>query len=613
MIDLKKLDYVLKKVNKPARYIGDERNSIVKDFDNTAVRFAFGFPDVYEVAMSHLGMHIIYNLLNGQEGVLCERVFAPWEDMEAGMRENGIPLYSLESKEEISKFDILGFTLQYEMSYTNIVNMLDLANIPFKSQSRGDDMPLIVAGGPCAYNPEPLAEIVDLFMLGEGEEMLIDLMELFKEHKSKGSSRDEFLLEAANIQGIYVPKFYDVKYGEDGTISEFKPNSDVPAVVHKRYVSDVDSMFKLDKVIVPYIEVVHDRAVLEIFRGCTHGCRFCQAGMIYRPIREKKMDTLLEQAENLISSTGYQELSLSSLSSCDHSELDLIIEKLMEKYEDDKVAISLPSLRLDTFSIDLLKQIEKVKRTGLTFAPEAGTQRLRDVINKGVDEEDFISAVSSAFESGWSKVKLYYMVGLPTEKYEDLDGIVNMSYQVKDLFFKREKEKIKGNLTVTTSASCFVPKPFTPFQWFPQNTIEEFYEKLYYTKDQIKDPKIKFQYHDPKLSVLEGLVSRGDRRIGDVIISAWEKGCKFDGWSEFFKYESWLEAMEENDVSFDFYNFRERAFDEILPWDFIDINVKKSYLEKEYLKSIAEEVTPDCRAKCNVCGIENCEMWGVFQ
>ncbi|NLY20804.1 MAG: TIGR03960 family B12-binding radical SAM protein [Tissierellia bacterium] len=614
MIDTKKLDYVLKRVNKPARYIGDERNSVEKDFNSVDVRFAFGFPDVYEVAMSHLGMHILYNLINDRDDMLCERVFAPWEDMESLMREHNIPLYGLESKEEIINFDVLGFTLQYEMSYTNILNMMDLAKIPFKSVDRDESHPLIVAGGPCAYNPEPLAEIIDLFMIGEGEEIIVEVFELLKDCKMKGLSRAEFLLLASRIQGVYVPSLYEVEYNEDKTIKSFEPSVEsVNPIVKKRYISDVEAMYQMDRVIVPFIETVHDRAVLEVFRGCTHGCRFCQAGMIYRPIREKSSELLLKQADDLIASTGYQEVSLSSLSSCDHTEIDKIAVNLMDKYVDEKVAISLPSLRLDSFSIDLLKQIEKVKRTGLTFAPEAGTQRLRDVINKGVNEENFVNAVSSAFENGWSRVKLYFMVGLPTETNEDLDGIKDMSYLVRDLFFNRNKKDIRGNLQVVASASCFVPKPFTPFQWFKQNTADEFYEKLYYTKDQIKEKKIKFQYHDPKLSILEGLVARGDRRVGEVIISAWEKGCKFDGWSEFFQYDKWIEAMEENDISFDFYNFRERSFDEILPWDFIDINVSKAYLQKEYENAIAETVTPDCRRGCNNCGIEDCEMWSVFR
>lgn len=612
MIDKLKLEKVLKQVSKPARYIGGELNSVKKDLSKVDVKFAFAFPDVYEVGMSHLGLQILYFLTNEESNYACERVFAPWEDMEKLMREENIPLFTLESKEEVKNFDFLGFTLQYELSYTNIINMLDLAGITILARERREDEPIIIAGGPCAYTPEPLVDFVDLFILGEGEEVNLELFEIYVKHKNKGFKKRDFLFEAANLEGIYVPMYYREVYKEDGTISHRETLENVPEIISKRKIDDLDNMFSPVKQIVPFIETVHDRVVMEMFRGCTHGCRFCQAGMLYRPIREKSPDKLLELAEELITNTGYDEISLSSLSSCDYTRLLLLISSIMEKYKDKKLAVSLPSLRLDSFFIDVLKEIEKVKKTGLTFAPEAGTQRLRDVINKGVTEEDLDSALSSAFKEGWSKVKLYFMMGLPTETEEDLLGIKEVAYRVKDLFFNRPKEEKKGNFQVTSSASCFVPKAFTPFQWFGQNSIDEFYKKIYLIKDEIKDPKVKFKYHDPYSSQIEAVIARGDRRTGKLLLKAWEKGCKFDGWSDFFDYENWKEAMEETDISPEFYAMRNREVTEVLPWDFIDIGVTKDYLKKEYEKSLNAQTTKDCRNSCNACGIENCAMWGVF-
>ncbi len=611
MINKKVLDRVLNRVEKPARYIGMEQNSVIKDLDKVKVKFAFSFPDVYDVGMSHLGLHILYNLINEEEDFACERVFAPWTDMEEEMRRENLPLFTLENKEEVNNFDFLGFTLQYEMSYTNILNILDLSHIPLLSKDRTDEHPFVIAGGPCAYNPEPIADFIDFFVIGEGEEATLDILKLYKEHKEENWDREEFLKEVAKIEGIYVPKFYDILYNEDGTINErIALNEVAPKVIKKRMVKDLDAMYAPEKMIVPFIETVHDRVVMEIFRGCTRGCRFCQAGMIYRPIREKSVDRVVELAEKLIQSTGYENVSLSSLSSCDYSELYSLISKLMDRFEEKKVGISLPSLRLDSFSIDILKEIEKVRKSGLTFAPEAGSQRLRDVINKGITEDDLINTVSYVFKEGWSTIKLYFMIGLPTETDEDVMGIKELAYKVKDLFFALPKEERKGNLKVTASASCFVPKPFTPFQWMGQDSMDEFYRKIYLVKNSIKDSKVTFNYHDPELSFLEAVIARGDRRISKLILRAWEKGCKFDGWSEHFKYDTWVQAMEETNIDSSFYALRNRSLDEVLPWDFINPGVSKEYLIREYKKSLESETTGDCREQCRGCGIKGCTMTG---
>lgn len=612
MIDTKKLDKLLLKAEKPARYVGSELNEIVKSKEDINLRFAFAFPDVYEVGMSHLGMHILYNLLNSQKNIWCERVFAPWVDMEAIMRENNIPLYALESKDELKEFDIIGFTLQYEMSYTNVLNMLDLANIPVRSENRDDTMPLIIAGGPCAFNPEPLYNVIDLFVLGEAEEVTLELCKLYEEKKEKGYTKDEFLEKAAQIEGIYVPKFYDVIYNEDGTIKErVVLNSNAPEVVKRRIIKDMDKSYFPEKIIVPYIDTVHDRVVLEILRGCTRGCRFCQAGMLYRPFREKNVNTLLNQADSLIESSGHEEISLSSLSSSDYSCLGDLATQLLEKYEKRNIGISLPSLRLDTVTFDLIEKLQEVKKSGLTFAPEAGSQRLRDVINKNLTEEQILNPVKTAFDLGWSTVKLYFMIGLPTETVEDVMGIKDLAYKIKDLFFDRPREQIKGNLRVTVSAACFVPKPFTPFQWFGQNNIEEFYDKAKMLDREIKDKKVVYNYHAPRISYLEAVFARGDRRTADALIRAWEKGCKFDGWSEWFKYNTWIETFEELGISPDFYATRNREITEVLPWDFIDIGVDKSFLVKEYENALNESTTPNCKEKCSNCGINKRKVGGV--
>ena len=603
-------DDILYKVEKPIRYTGGELNSFYKNKDEVDIRFAFCFPDVYEVGMSHLGTKILYYVLNQRKDTFCERAFAPWPDMEKLMRENNIPMYTLETKDSLKEFDFVGFTLQYEMSYTNILNMLDMAGIPVRASKRSEEDPIVICGGPCAYNPEPLYDIADMFALGEGEAQLNEVLDLYQECKKKGLSKKEFLREAVKIRGIYVPSLYEVSYHEDGTIKEFKPKyKDVPEKVTKAVIRNIDEVDFPDKLIVPYGEIVHDRVTVETFRGCTRGCRFCQAGMIYRPVREKTTDKIMEQVGKLLKSTGYEEVSLVSLSICDYSDIQNLVRSLIEKYKEKKVGISLPSIRIDSFSVDLINEIQKVRKTGLTFAPEAGSQRMRDIINKGVTEKDLMESVSSAFKSGWSTIKLYFMIGLPYETNEDILGIADLGEKVVEEYYKVPKGDRKKGLRVTLSTSIFVPKPFTPFQWAPQDTMEQVKEKIKLLRESIKNRHIVYNWHESPVSYIEAVFARGDRKLCDVLVKAFEKGAKFDGWGEYFNFEIWKEAMAECGVDGDFYAYRERDYEEILPWDFIDIGVTKEFLIKENERAKKTEVTRDCRLGCTNCGINTSECF----
>ena len=598
-------DDILCKVEKPSRYVGGELNQVIKNPKDVNIRFAFCFPDVYEVGMSHLGTRILYHTINERKNTYCERVFAPWPDMETLMRKSDIKLFTLETKTPLDQFDMLGFTLQYEMSYTNILNMLDMSGITIRASERGEDEPIIMAGGPCAYNPEPLYDIVDFFEIGEGEEMMDDVLEVYARHKANGKvNKKEFLREISHIGGIYVPSLYDVSYNEDGTIREFTPKyEDVPAKVKKRIVNNFDKVSFPDEMIVPYTDIVHDRVVLETARGCTNGCRFCQAGMIYRPVREKTTNTLIEQARKALKATGYDEVSLASLSICDYSNIQNLISSLVLEHEADKVGIALPSIRVDAFSVDLIKEIQKVRKTGLTFAPEAGSQRMRDIINKGLTEERILEAAKSAFESGWSTIKLYFILGLPYETTEDAAGIGELAEKMADVYFGIPKDVRNKGLKITVSTSILVPKPFTPFQWAPMARPEIVDERIKAVRGAIKSRSIVYNYHEQETSFMEAVFARGDRRTCDVLIKAFEKGAKFDGWSEYFNMEIWNEAMEECNLDSEFYVYREREYDEILPWDFIDIGVNRKYMERENEKAKKAELTKNCLEGCTGCGI----------
>ena len=596
-------DDILYRVEKPSRYVGGELNEVIKDPKEVDIRFGFCFPDVYEVGMSHLGSRILYHVLNQRKDTYCERVYAPWPEMEKLMRENNIPLYALETKDPINEFNFLAFTLQYEMSYTNILNMLNMGGIPLRASERTEKDPLVIAGGPCAYNPEPLYDIVDIFQLGEGEEGLNDLLDLYQKHKDN-FNKEAYLREASHIPSVYIPSLYDVTYNEDGTIKEFIPKyDDVPKKVKKRIINNFDQVDFPESLIVPYSEIVHDRVVLELFRGCTNGCRFCQAGMIYRPVREKSRKTLLDQARKMLKATGYDEVSLVSLSTCDYSDIQGLVKDLIEEHGKNNVSVALPSIRVDAFSVDLLKEIQKVRKTGLTFAPEAGSQRMRDVINKGLSEERILEAAKNAFESGWSTIKLYFILGVPYETVEDAAEIGLLAEKIADQYFAVPKHIRNKGLRITVSTSILVPKPFTPFQWAPMEKMDIVTEKINAVKGAIKSRSIVYNYHEQKTSYMEAVLARGDRRLCDVLIKAYEKGAKFDGWSEYFDFELWQEALAECNVDGDFYVYRQRSYDEILPWDFIDIGVTRKYLERENEKAKTGEPTQNCRKGCTGCGV----------
>lgn len=603
-------DEILMQVEKPARYIGNEVNSIVKTGDEKVkIRYAMCFPDVYEIGMSHLGMKILYDMLNRWEDVWCERVFSPWVDLDKIMREKNIPLFGLESQDPIRNFDFLGITIQYEMCYTNILQVLDLAGIPLRAKNRTWDDPIVMGGGPCTYNPEPIADFFDIFYIGEGETRHREILDLYLECKEQGLSRVEFLRKAACIPGMYVPMFYQVEYHEDGTIKEFGPiYEELPKKIKKEMVLDVSNTYYPLKPVVPFIKVTQDRVVLEIQRGCIRGCRFCQAGQLYRPVREREVDVLKKYALEMLKNTGYEEISLSSLSSSDYSQLEELINFLIEEGKEKHTNISLPSLRIDAFSLDVMSKVQDVRKSSLTFAPEAGSQRLRNVINKGISEEQIIQGSSLAFQGGWSRVKLYFMLGLPTETEEDIRGIAQLCNKVAATFFDvvPKEERKNGPVQIVASTSFFIPKPFTPFQWAPMNTKEEFIEKAYLTRsavmEQINQKRIKYNWHEADTSVIEGVLARGDRKLNDVIESLYQKGCIYDSWSEYFKNDLWLETLAEHGLTTEFYNTRQRSFEEILPWDFLDCGVTKEFLMREWKQAVGEVESPNCRQKCLGCG-----------
>ena len=610
----KDIEKHLLRVQKPGRYTGGEQNSVIKNPKDVSIRFAFCFPDTYEIGMSHLGIKILYSLYNDIPDVWCERVFAPWEDMENIMRAEHIPLYALESGDALNVFDFVGFTLQYEMCYSNILNMLELSGIELLAKDRANDDPLIICGGPCVCNPEPLCDFVDIFSIGEGEEVSIELFDLYREHKKAGFDRQKFLREAAHIEGIYIPSLYDVEYNEDGTLRSFTPRDGAPAVVRKRVMPDFDASYYPKAFVGPMIEIVHDRAVAEIFRGCIRGCRFCQAGFIYRPNRERHAGTVNDICRSLCDTTGYDDLSLSSLSSSDYTELSELLDKLLEWTEPKKIGISLPSLRIDGFSEELTEKLNRVRRGGLTFAPEAGTQRLRDVINKNVTEDEVMRTCAKAFSGGWTNVKLYFMIGLPTETLDDVAGIGRLAQRVVDLYYSMPDRPKGRGVTVTASASTFVPKPFTPFQWEPQDTIDMIHEKQTHMQRSTPSRKVTLNWHDADTSFIEAVFARGDRRLGRVLLAAHKLGCKFDSWSDYFRLDTWLNAFSAAGVSPTFYANRRREYDELMPWDFLDYGIDKAFLIREHKKALEGVTTPNCREKCAGCGAGRltggvCNVW----
>lgn len=601
-------DEILMQIDKPARYIGNELNAVVKNKADVSIRFAMCFPDVYEIGMSHLGIQILYDMFNKREDTWCERVYSPWPDLHAIMKEQNIPLFGLESQEPIKTFDFVGITLQYEMCYTNILQILDLGQIPLLSENRGNEDPIIIGGGPCSYNPEPIADFFDIFYIGEGEVQYDALFSLYKQMKNNGYDRRAFLHEAAKIPGLYVPSLYEVAYNEDHTISAFTPKyHDIPVSIKKQVESQLSDAVYPDKPVVPFIKATQDRIVLEIQRGCIRGCRFCQAGMIYRPNREKSLEVLKEKARNMIKSTGYEEISLSSLSSSDYKELPELLDFLIDECKEKHINISLPSLRIDAFSLDVMSKVQDVKKSSLTFAPEAGSQRMRNVINKGLTVDNILEGSREAFQGGWNKVKLYFMLGLPTETEEDMRAIPELANEIAALYYETvPKEERNGKCQVTISTSFFVPKPFTPFQWAGMFTPDNYLDRAKIVNDHLKEQlnykSIRYNWHEADVTVLEGLLARGDRRVAKAILHVYEHGGFFDAWREYFDYQRWLDAFEACDISVDFYALRERPLDEILPWDFIDIGVTKEFMKREWNQAHAEVVTPNCRMRCSGCG-----------
>ena len=601
-------DEILMQIDKPARYIGNELNSVVKDKNHVDIRVAMVFPDVYEIGMSHLGIQILYDLFNRREDTWCERVYSPWPDLHKIMKEKNIPLFGLESQEPIKDLDFLGITLQYEMCYTNILQILDLGQIPLYAKDRTEDHPIVMGGGPCAYNPEPIADFFDFFYIGEGETQYDAILDLYKEMRAKNATRAEILHEIAKVPGMYVPSLYEVTYKEDGTIASFEPTaSDIPRVIEKQVVTDLSTAIYPEKPVVPFIKSTQDRVVLEIQRGCIRGCRFCQAGMIYRPNREKDIHRLKELAYKMLMSTGHEEISLSSLSSSDYTDLQELVTFLIDEFQGKGVNISLPSLRIDAFSLDVMSKVQDIKKSSLTFAPEGGSQRIRNVINKGLTKEIILSGAGQAFEGGWNKVTLYFMLGLPTEKEEDMKAIPELANDIAALYYETvPKDKRNGKCQITISTSFFVPKPFTPFQWCTMQQPEEYLRRARIVnetcKEQLNHKSIRYNWHEADVTVLEGVLARGDRRIAQVIAKVYEDGGFYDAWSEYFDYERWLKAFEECGVDPNFYTMRERSLEEILPWDFINAGVTKEFLIREWKNALAESVTPNCRMRCSGCG-----------
>ena len=602
-------DEILLKISQPARYIGGEVNMVKKDPSKVAVRFAMCFPDVYEIGMSHLGIQILYDMFNRRDDVYCERVYSPWMDLDPIMREQKIPLFAVESQDPIKNFDFLGITIQYEMCYTNILQVLELSQIPLHAEDRTEEDPIVIGGGPCTYNPEPIAPFFDLFYMGEGEVVYFDLIDRYKEIKARGGSRKEFLEQAAQIPGIYVPGFYDVTYKEDGTIEAMTPNNPhAPQTVSKQHVMDMSDTWYPEKPVVPYLRATQDRVVLEIMRGCIRGCRFCQAGMVYRPVRERSLEELKRLARTMLKSTGHEEISLSSLSSSDYTKLEGIVNFLIDEFDGKGVNVSLPSLRIDAFSLDVMSKVQDVKKSSLTFAPEAGSQRLRNVINKGLTEENILNGSAEAFKGGWNRVKLYFMLGLPTETVEDMQGIAELSEKVAEVYYDTvPKEQRHGKVQVTASTSFFVPKPFTPFQWAPMCTKEQFLERAsivnHRMKEMLNKKSLRYNWHEADVTVLEGVLARGDRKVAAVIEEAYRQGAIYDSWSEYFNNDIWMKAFETCGVDIDFYTTRERSLDEVFPWDFIDAGVTKDFLKREWANAQAETVTPNCRMRCSGCGV----------